>query len=116
MLGGFLVADFLATPLVLLMITTGLTETRVRNLVAARLRFGRLNGDVGSDFDLCGIGKTKGEQISAQQDLHRVAHGSILHERNLDAWDDAHVEEMLTQCTLTAHDGDDGPMSYLEVL
>ena len=116
MLGCLLVANLLTTTLVFLVITTGLAETRVWNLVATRLGFGRSDGNVGSDFDLCGIGKAKCEQITAKQDLHRVAHWRILHKRDLDAWDDAHIEEMLTQCTLTAHNGDDGPMSYLEVL
>jgi hypothetical protein len=116
MLGCLLVANLLATPLVFLVVTSGFAETGVWNLVATRLGFRGSNGNVSSDFDLGGIGKAKGEQIAAQQDLHRVAHGGILHERDLDAGDNSHVEEMLTQRTLTAHDGDDGPMSYLEVL
>ena len=61
MLGCLLVANLLTTTLVLLVITTG-----VWNLVATRLGFGRSDGNVGSDFDLCGIGKAKCEQIAAQ--------------------------------------------------
>ncbi len=66
MLGCLLVANLLTTTLVFLVITTGLAETRVWNLVATRLGFGRSDGNVGSDFDLCGIGKAKCEQIAAQ--------------------------------------------------
>ena len=48
------------------------------------------------------------------EQLHRVAHGGILHQFHVDAWNNAHVEEVLTQCALSSHGCHPSGLTYIE--
>ena len=52
--------------------------------------------------DVRGVVATQGELVAAQTDLQRVAHGGALHERDLHARREAHVEDVLAQRRLVA--------------
>ena len=51
---------------------------------------------------LRGVVLAEREFIAMDEKLHRVTHGSIFDECDVYAGNDAHVEQMLTQCAVTA--------------
>ena len=54
--------------------------------------------------DVGGVVAAQGELVAAQADLERVAHRGALHQRDLDAGREAHVEDVLAQRGLVAVD------------
>ena len=57
----------------------------------------------GAHGDLCRVVQTQGQLIAVDAQLHRVAHGRQLYQRDLCSGDQTHIQKMLPQCACTAH-------------
>ena len=57
----------------------------------------------GGDADLRGIVQPEGQLIAMDAQLHGVAHGCQLYQRDLCPGDQTHIQKMLPQCARTAH-------------
>ena len=57
----------------------------------------------GGHGDLCRVVQTQGQLIAVDAQLHRVAHGRQLYQRDLCSGDQTHIQKMLPQCACTAH-------------
>ena len=74
----------------------GLTGISGSLVLAAALRNG-------TDPNLLCIRQTKGQLIAMNLDFHRIAHRRQLHNGNLCAGDNAHIQKMLAKRTLAAN-------------
>ena len=72
-------------------------------LAAGALRIVLLGEPNRGDGDAGGVGHAQRELVAVQAELHRVAHGRKLHQRNLRAGDDAHIQEVLAQRAFAAY-------------
>ena len=57
------------------------------------------------DANLARVRDAQRELVAVDAELHGVAHGRVLLERDLRAGDDAHVQEVLAERALPSHDG-----------
>ena len=57
----------------------------------------------GGHGDLCRVVQTQGQLIAVDAQLHGVAHGCQLYQRDLRPGDQTHIQKMLPQCACTAH-------------
>lgn len=57
----------------------------------------------GGHGDLCRVIQTQGQLIAVDAQLHGVAHGCQLYQRDLCPGDQTHIQKMLPQCARTAH-------------
>ena len=83
--------------------SAALTESGMLGLLLFRLLlFGFGCSFCVCDGDLLGIGEAERKLIAVEPQLHRVAHRGELHDRDLRAGNDAHIEKMLTECAVAA--------------
>ena len=62
----------------------------------------------GGHSDLCRVVQTQGQLIAVDAQLHGVAHGCQLYQRDLCPGDQTHIQKMLPQRTGAAHRVHDG--------
>ena len=67
----------------------------------------------GGHGDLCRVVQTQGQLIAVDAQLHGVAHGCQLYQRDLRPGDQTHIQKMLPQCACTAHSIHNGAFSDL---
>ena len=68
-----------------------------------------------ADGDVCRIIQAQGETVALDRKLHGISQGCVLHQRYLLTRDQAHVQEVLTQCAASAHLQNGGGMIYLQI-
>lgn len=66
-------------------------------------------------FNMGSVVEAQREQITVEEELHRISHRGILDELDHCARDDAHIEEMLTQRSVAANGSDEHALSYFYI-
>lgn len=84
-------------------VLAALAKTRVLHHLPVHRGVHRRGFFGGGHGDLCRVVQTQGQLIAVDAQLHGVAHGCQLYQRNFRARDQTHIQKMLPQCARTAH-------------
>ena len=84
-------------------VLAALTKTRVLHHFSVHRDVHRRGLFGGGHGDLCRVVQTQGQLIAVDAQLHGVAHGRQLYQRDLRPGDQTHIQKVLPQCACTAH-------------
>ena len=94
-------------------VLAALAKTRVLHHFSVHRGVHRRGLFGGGHGDLCRVVQTQGQLISVDAQLHGVAHGSQLYQRDLRTGDQPHIQKMLPQRARTAHSLHNGAFADL---
>ena len=84
-------------------VLAALAKTRVLHHFSVHRGVHRRGLFGGGHGDLCRVVQTQGQLIAVDAQLHGVAHGRQLYQRDLRPGDQTHIQKVLPQCACTAH-------------
>ena len=84
-------------------VLAALTKTRVLHHFSVHRGVHRRGLFGGGHDDLCRVVQTQGQLIAVDAQLHGVAHGRQLYQRDLRPGNQTHIQKVLPQCACTAH-------------